>query len=109
LVVAGDGNDRAVYAVNEQGGVHRLESSLGSNDQYVPAVGQTAVDAPVSGTATTRMYTLSSIDRKKWNNYELHIESSSTQGSNGDVTAITENIDSETNLGTLQIWVHCKP
>ena len=102
LVVAGDGNDRAVYAVNEQGGVHRLESSLGSNDQYVPAVGQAAVDAPVSGTATTRMYTLSSIDRKKWNNYELHVESSSTQGSNGNVTSITENIDSETDLGTLQ-------
>jgi len=102
LVVAGDGNDRGVYAVNEDGGVHRLESSLGSNDQYVPAVGQSSADTPISGVATTRMYTLSSIDRKKWNNYELHIESSSTQGSDGDVTAITENIDSETSLGTLQ-------
>jgi hypothetical protein len=102
LVVAGNGSNRGVYAINTNGGVHKLEASLGSEDSYVPAVGASTIEAPVYGAVQTRMYTLSSIDRKKWNNYEFHVESSSTQDSNADVTAITENIDSVTSLGTLQ-------
>ena len=47
------------------------------------------------------MYTLQSIDRKKWNNFELHIESEEGLASNGNMSAETENVDSNIDLGTL--------
>lgn len=93
LVVAGKGNKRGVYAVNSDGGVHRLEASDSAVDQYIPSVGQPTTTAPIAGVATTRMYTNGSIDRKKWNNFEIHAQSSS-QSSDGNLFAITENIDS---------------
>lgn len=102
LVVAGKGSNRGVYAVNTNGGVHKLDASTGSEDEYVPAVGQPTVKATVGATARTRMYTLSSIDRKKWNNFELHIESSPELGSDAIVNGIVENIDGTLSLGTLQ-------
>ena len=47
------------------------------------------------------MYTLKSIDRKKWNNFELHIESEPGLASNGNLSVETENVDSNVSLGTL--------
>lgn len=113
LVVAGDGVNRGVYAINSNGGVHRLEAVDSAVDQYIPSVGQPTTTAPINGVATTRMYTARSIDRKKWNNFEIHAQSSS-QDSDANLFAITENIDSTSvdpvtglpvdssiNLGTL--------
>lgn len=93
LIVAGKGNKRGVYAVNANGGVHRLEASDSAVDQYIPSVGQPTTTAPIDGLVTTRMYTNGSIDRKKWNNFEIHAQSSS-QSSDANLFAITENIDS---------------
>ena len=47
------------------------------------------------------MYTLNSIDRKKWNNFDLHIESEVGLASNGNISVETENVDSSISLGTL--------
>ncbi len=93
LVVAGRGKNRGVYAVNSNGGVHRIEASDSAVDQYIPSVGQPTTTAPINGLATTRMYTARSIDRKKWNNFEINVQSSS-QDSDANLSAITENIDS---------------
>jgi hypothetical protein len=93
LVVAGRGENRGVYAVNSNGGVHRIEASDSAVDQYIPSVGQPTTTAPINGLATTRMYTARSIDRKKWNNFEINVQSSS-QDSDANLSAITENIDS---------------
>ena len=47
------------------------------------------------------MFTVGSIDRKKWNNFEIHLQSSENNVSNATLSAITENIDAEINLGTI--------
>ena len=41
------------------------------------------------------MFTLGSIDRKKFNNFELHLQSSPDNSSDVSIAATTENIDSE--------------
>ena len=101
LAVAGKGEDRGVYAMNRTGGVHKIEGGTGGNDVYVVQVGSDSESSAVQSSAVTRMYTLKSIDRKKWNNFELHIESESGLASNGNLSVETENVDSNISLGTL--------
>lgn len=101
LTVAGKGQDRGVYAINKTGGVHKIEGGTGGNDVYVVQVGAVAKSAAVVSSAVTRMFTLKSIDRKKWNNFELHIESEAGLASNGNLSVETENVDSNIDLGTL--------
>jgi len=101
LTVAGKGQDRAVYTTNRSGGVHKIEGKDGGNDVFVTQVGSTAKEQRIVSSATTRMYTLKSIDRKKWNNFELHIESEPGLASNGNLSVETENVDSNVSLGTL--------
>ena len=101
LAVAGNGSDRGVYAINENGGVHKIEGGDGAEDQYVVQVGSEVATEAIVSSATTRMYTLKSIDRKKWNNFDLHIESETGLESGGTLSAATENVDSTIDLGTL--------
>jgi hypothetical protein len=44
------------------------------------------------------MFTLGSIDRKKFNNFELHLQSSEDNSSDCTISATTENVDSEPAL-----------
>ena len=44
------------------------------------------------------MFTLGSIDRKKFNNFELHLQSGPDNSSDVSISAVSENIDSEPAL-----------
>ena len=101
LTVAGKGDDRGVYAINKTGGVHKIEGGTGGNDVYILQVGAESESSAIISSATTRMYTLNSIGRKKWNNFDLHIESEVGLASNGNISVETENVDSSISLGTL--------
>jgi len=101
LVVGGADAQRGVYCINRNGGVHKYESRSDDRDNYVIQVGEEAVSTQVDSSVVTRMFVLNSIDRKKWNNFDLHIESSSTNISDGNLEAITENIDDIIDLGTI--------
>jgi hypothetical protein len=101
LTVAGQGDKRGVYAINRNGGVHQYESRSDDRDRYIVQVGGTITDNQLASSATTRMFNLNSLDRKKWNNFDLHIQSSESNTSNADLQAITENIDDIIDLGTI--------
>ena len=105
LIVAGKKADRAVYAVNTLGGLHKLDARVDAVDLLateIPVEGQeetVAHDIPAS--VTTRQFTLGTIDRKRWNNFELHVQSSPDNASDLSISAELENIDSTVDLGTL--------
>jgi hypothetical protein len=101
LAVAGAGNQRGVYCMNRNGGVHKYESRADDTDNYVVQVGQSSISTQIAASAVTRMFTLNSIDRKKWNNFDLHIQSSTSNISDGNLEAITENIDDIIDLGSI--------
>ena len=108
LLVAGSGSNRGVYVINTDGGIHRLETEEDGQDRIITAIGTTSTTAArVQGSATTRMFTLKSIDRKKWNNFELHLQSSLVNESDMSISAITENVDSEPaiNLGSASTFL----
>ena len=106
LIVAGKKSDRAVYAVNTLGGLHRLDSRVDATDLLstsIPVSGaedEDPYDIPAS--VTTRQFTLGSMDRKRWNNLELHVQSSPDNASNLDISAELENIDATVDIGTLR-------
>ena len=101
LVVGGSGKNRGVYAMNRNGGVHKYEQRDDDIDRYVDVIGGTPNNEIVSASATSRMFTVGSIDRKKWNNFELHLQSSENNVSDANLEAITENIDAIIDLGTV--------
>ena len=101
LVVGGRDNVRGVYAINRFGGVHRIEYRNDDIDRYVVQIGQPQVQSNVVSSVVSRMFTLNTIDRKKWNNFEVHLESSQNNISDGNLEAITENIDDIIDLGSI--------
>lgn len=101
LTVAGEGDKRSVYAINRNGGVHQYESRIDDRDLYIVQVGGTVTDSQVLSSAITRMFNLNSLDRKKWNNFDLHIQSSEDNTSDAALEAITENIDDIIDLNSI--------
>ena len=102
LIVAGDGDTRGVYAVNQNGGVHRLDSLDSGNDNIISQIGGTASSPLINGVATTRAINGNDLDRKKWKLWDLHVESSASANSNATLSAITENIDDTIALGSIE-------
>jgi hypothetical protein len=99
LLVAGKGTDRGVYVTNTDGGIHKLEVFADGIDRVITDIGVTSeTETRVQGSASTRMFTLKSIDRKKWNNFELHLQSGLDNSSDVSISATTENLDSEPAL-----------
>ena len=106
LIVAGKKSDRAVYAVNTLGGLHRLDARVDATDilaTEIPVNGTEPEDTySIPASVTTRQFTLGSMDRKRWNNLELHVQSSTDQSSNLDISAELENLDTTVDIGSLR-------
>ena len=102
LIVAGKGTNRAVYAINKQGGIHQFDVNENGQDAIISTLGQdTATPVEVNGVARTRQFTIGSIDRKKWNDFEIHAESGEFP-TDFSIAGNTENIDeSNIDLKTL--------
>ena len=101
LVVGGAGDKRGVYAINRTGGVHKYEDRDDDTDRYLDVIGGSNQSAIVSASAVSRMFNVRSLDRKKWNNFELHLQSSENNVSDANLEAITENIDGIIDLGSV--------
>lgn len=103
LLVAGDGPTRGVYAINTFGGVHKLEGRVDGVDLITsdPSTVGLVETYDIPAQITTRQFTLNSIDRKKWNSFEISVQSSLERDSDFTISAETENIDYNLSLGTL--------
>lgn len=105
LISAGSGGINKLYAVNRLGGIHILQDR--EDDVDVVALGVAVPSASVRPTSygTTRQYNFGDSDRKKFNSFELHTESTSTNTSNATISVETENVDSTTTLGNLSTYL----
>lgn len=101
LIVAGAGGVNKLYAINVNGGLHILDEREDDTDLLQLYPGVDATSYPVSASVTTRSYTLGVTGRKKFTEFEVHVESSESNASNGTLTAESENLDSSISLGTI--------
>lgn len=101
LISAGSGGINKLYAVNKLGGIHIIEERDDDVDSLVLGAGVNTSSYRPTSYVTTRQYNHGSTDRKKFNKFELHVESSASNASNASISAETENVDSTTTLNTL--------
>ena len=106
LIVAGKKTNRAVYAINTLGGLHKIDARADAFDvlstEITTQENSAGVIHRIPASVTTRQFTFGSIDRKRWNSFDLHLQSSIDNESNLDISAELENIDATVNLGTLK-------
>ena len=109
LIVAGKKSDRAVYAVNALGGLHRVDARPDGVDRLATTIpvegGQEGVIYSIPAEVTTRQFTFDDFGRKRWNEFEMHVQSSASEQSDFDLSAEVENIDAEVNLNTLSSYI----
>tara|TARA_R110000803_G_scaffold206682_1_gene274110 strand:- start:1056 stop:3824 length:2769 start_codon:yes stop_codon:yes gene_type:complete len=109
LIVAGKKSDRAVYAVNALGGLHKVDARLDGVDRLATTIpvegGQDGVIYNIPAEVTTRQFTLNDFGRKRWSEFEMHVQSSDSEQSDFDLLAEVENIDAEVNLNTLSSYI----
>ncbi len=101
LLVLGDGDKRGVYAVNDIGGVHRLDHRTDGVDRVSTQIGGTEQSIQIPGALTTRQYTFGTLDRKRWKEFDFHIQSSDTNTSDLNIDFETENPDDTGSIGAL--------
>ena len=104
LLVLGEGDKRGVYAVNDIGGVHRLDHRIDGVDRVITQIGGTDQSIQIPASLTTRQYTLGTLDRKRWKEFDFHIESSDTNTSDLNIDFETENPDDTGNIGALSTF-----
>jgi hypothetical protein len=104
MIVVGDGNDRGVYAVNNVGGVHQLDARADGVDRVIAQIGGSQVTPDIATSVTTRQYTLNTMDRKKWKEFDFHIQSSDSNTSDFDINIETENPDFVGSVGSLSTF-----
>lgn len=107
FVRSGAGTVNRLHTVSKEGGIHVIdEAGVNSGDSYdnvclnmssAPVISQLDIDSIL----TTRQYTYSTMDRKRFNSYELHVESALNAESDADISVEVENPDSSVTLGSV--------
>ena len=101
LIVAGEGSNRGVYSVNDIGGLHRIDARVDGTDRVITQIGGAQQNLLVPASLTTRQFTYGTLERKRFKEFEIHVESSDTNTSDFDISAEVENPDSTEALGSL--------
>ena len=101
FVRAGAGGINSLYAITELGGIHIIDSGTAALDTLALSVGGASSTHTIEAALTTRQYTFGTMDRKKFNAYEIHVESSPEMESNLAISLETENLDGNANYGNL--------
>jgi len=102
LLVVDDGGLSKLYTVSPSGSIHILDEIEDGYDLLSLFAGVPASSYPIyEPKVTTRQYTFGQIGRKRFSAYELHIESSASEDSNGSIDIEIENPDFNGQLSTI--------
>lgn len=101
FIVCGAGGINKLYAINSFGGIHVIDSRPDSFDYIYNKPGLASSPFRIESEVTTRQYTFNDVGRKSFNSYEIHVESSDQELSDGEITMISENIDKESEMYTI--------
>jgi hypothetical protein len=82
--------------------VHKLDSSsTDSFDSVITQIGGSTQSVPIASKIRTRQFNFKDIQRKKWNTFELQLESNDALISDANITFTTENADDVIDVGSL--------
>lgn len=95
LIVGQSGERSALYAVSQNGGVHQIDAVEGNSD--VIAANNIQSSFPVSSYISTRGYDLNTLERKRFTDAQIQIQTLAGQTSDMDIAFIAEDPDNENN------------
>lgn len=101
LIVGDTGGLSKLYTVSSSGSIHIIDERSTGNDRLSLYAGVSAASYPIAPSVTTRQYSFGQIGRKKFSTYELHVESSESESSNGSISIDIENPDYSETLTTI--------
>ena len=101
FIRAGAGGLNSLYVVNKDGGIHILDYREDDRDVVNLQIGGTATSYPINSELKTRQYTGGTMDRKRFNSFELQAQSSDSNVSDVQISFLTENPDSSEFLDSL--------
>jgi hypothetical protein len=101
LIVGDSGGLSKLYAISSSGSIHIIDERSDANDRLAIFAGVPAASYPISSYVQSRQYTYGTMDRKKFSRFELHVESSESESSDGSVSVEVENPDSTESLTTI--------
>ncbi len=101
FVTASSGGLNNLYSVSASGSIHQIDAREDSMDLLSLFAGVDATSYPIESSVSTRLYTMGTIDRKKFSSFEIHAESSSSESSNATIGIVVENPDYSADLTTI--------
>ena len=106
FVRSGAGTINRLHVISKEGGIHMIDESVSVNtndyrDYLCLGIGSSPVYQNIDSILTTRQYTYSTMDRKRFNSYEPHIESAANIQSNASMSLEIENPDSTVDLSSI--------
>jgi hypothetical protein len=104
--VIGSANERNnIYAVTSNGGLHQIEASEGSNDILNVNNSNSIVSPSINSTLITRGYDLGTMERKRFTDAQVNIQSLSGQNSEYDIAFAAEDPDDSQFIGTTTTFL----
>jgi hypothetical protein len=95
---AGERND--LYAVNDLGGVHKIDALDSDEDTLALSPGDDPEQVAVPWAMQTRQFDGESLERKRYSEVQMQVEAAG-QACEADFTFLTEDADAETVIGTI--------
>ena len=90
-----------LYAVTANGGLHELEAVETANDRLnVTNLGTTAIDAPINARLTTRGYDFQNLDRKRFTDAQVNIQTLAGEQGEYEIEFAAEDPDTAVQIGT---------
>lgn len=90
-----------IYAVTANGGLHELEAVETANDRLnVTNLGTTAIDAPINARLTTRGYDFKTLDRKRFTDSQVNIQTLAGEQGEYQIQFAAEDPDAAVQIGT---------
>lgn len=101
FITSGANGVNRLFVVNRFGGINELEARVDDVDNIYTFPGLPSAFFHVESEALTREFTFQSPERKKFNSFEIHTESSDSNNSDALIEAVSENLDNDFELGTV--------
>jgi|694.fasta_scaffold01984_53 hypothetical protein len=99
--VIGSASERNnIYAVTSNGGLHQIEASESSNDTLNVDNSAAIVSPAINAALTTRGYDLGTMERKRFTDAQINIQSLPGQNSEYDIAFAAEDPDDAQSIGT---------
>ena len=99
--VIGSASERNnIYAVTSNGGLHQIEASESSNDTLNVDNSTAVVSPTISASLTTRGYDLGTMERKRFTDAQINIQSLPGQNSEYNIAFAAEDPDDAQTIGT---------